>query len=460
MGILAMEHIIVNFDAYGHEIGKNMYAYKPDDGRWQLYMFDLDWLMLAAPGRIASYAPSTASLFTPTDDPTMTRMYNHPPFRRAYFRTVQRSIAAMDPAVVNPVMDAKYQSLVANGITRCDGQALTDPAAVKTWFSQRRTYLINQLNGLAAPFAVTSNNGTDFNTDSGSITLTGTAPVEVAGLRVNGADFPVMWSSITNWNLTLNLWRGANALTIEAYDYQGRAIAALSDKITITSSTGTTPPRVVINEWMAANTSTLADPADNDWDDWIELYNPNAVPVDLSNWQLSDTLSDPARRWSIPAGQSIPANGYLLIWADEEFAQNTSTNLDLHANFKLSQAGEVIGLFSPDGRLVDSISFTQQTANVSQGRLPNGAETIQLLPTPTPRAVNEAAAIRVYLEPGAARLQWNATVGAIYKVLYKDEITDPAWTELLTINSTGATAVADIGPFSQSHRFFRVQRLP
>ena len=25
MGILATEHIIVNFDAYGHEIGKNMY---------------------------------------------------------------------------------------------------------------------------------------------------------------------------------------------------------------------------------------------------------------------------------------------------------------------------------------------------------------------------------------------------------------------------------------------------
>ena len=46
MRIFATEHIIVNFDAYGHEIGKNMYAYLPKQGKWQLYMFDIDWLML------------------------------------------------------------------------------------------------------------------------------------------------------------------------------------------------------------------------------------------------------------------------------------------------------------------------------------------------------------------------------------------------------------------------------
>ncbi|HEY9510755.1 MAG TPA: lamin tail domain-containing protein, partial [Verrucomicrobiae bacterium] len=48
MRVFATEHIIVNFDAYGHDIGKNMYGFKPDGGKWQLYMFDLDWLMLAA----------------------------------------------------------------------------------------------------------------------------------------------------------------------------------------------------------------------------------------------------------------------------------------------------------------------------------------------------------------------------------------------------------------------------
>ena len=34
MGILATEHIIQNFDAYGHIIGKNVYAFLPDGGKW------------------------------------------------------------------------------------------------------------------------------------------------------------------------------------------------------------------------------------------------------------------------------------------------------------------------------------------------------------------------------------------------------------------------------------------
>ena len=38
---------------------------------------------------------------------------------------------------------------------------------------------------------------------------------------------------------------------------------------------GRSAPLVVfINEWMAENTSSFADPADGDFDDWFELYNP------------------------------------------------------------------------------------------------------------------------------------------------------------------------------------------
>lgn len=46
--------------------------------------------------------------------------------------------------------------------------------------------------------------------------------------------------------------------------------------------------RALINEWMAANSATLADPADGDFDDWFELYNPDPYPVDLSGYQLTD----------------------------------------------------------------------------------------------------------------------------------------------------------------------------
>ena len=41
-----------------------------------------------------------------------------------------------------------------------------------------------------------------------------------------------------------------------------------------TNNPAVPPVTVFINEWMAANTSFLADPADGDYDDWFELYNP------------------------------------------------------------------------------------------------------------------------------------------------------------------------------------------
>ena len=85
----------------------------------------------------------------------------------------------------------------------------------------------------------------------------------------------------------------------------------------------------------------------------------------------------------IPAGVSIAPLGYLLVWADEETSQ-TQTNGDLHVNFKLSQTAEQIGLYDPAGRLIDSIVYSLQSNNVSQGRWPDGSGSLYSMPTPTP----------------------------------------------------------------------------
>src|SRR6185436_7947892 len=84
---------------------------------------------------------------------------------------------------------------------------------------------------------------------------------------------------------------------------------------------------VLINEWMADNTSTLADPADNDYEDWIELYNPGTNAVNLEGFYLSDT---PTNRtlFRVPAGYIIPARAFLLVWADSETSQNNSNRID------------------------------------------------------------------------------------------------------------------------------------
>jgi hypothetical protein len=142
---------------------------------------------------------------------------------------------------------------------------------------------------------------------------------------------------------------------------------------------------VFINEWMADNTATLPDPADGDYEDWIELYNPGSDPVDLSGYFLTDVLTN-TTTWEFPEGTIVPGNGRLLVWADSESSQN-QPGREPHTNFRLSAAGESIGLFGAGGVLIDSVSFGPQTNGVSEGRFTDGQSSIYFM-TPTPRAPN------------------------------------------------------------------------
>lgn len=144
--------------------------------------------------------------------------------------------------------------------------------------------------------------------------------------------------------------------------------------------------QVAINEFMAANTS-ITDPADGDFDDWFELFNAGSAPVDLAGYTLTDNLSNPTK-FQIPPGTVVPAGGFLLVWADEETGQ-TQAGGDLHVNFKLAMESESIGLFGPDGSLVDGFTFNPQTNNISTGRYPDGAPLpLITMETPTPGEPN------------------------------------------------------------------------
>ena len=227
MGMFAFEHIINNFDSWGHNIGKNMYHYKPVNGKWQLYAFDLDWLMLVS--ELHGYTATTGPLFA-SEDPTVTRMYNHPPFRRAYFRAVQAAVD--DPLLAancDPAMDAKYQSLVQNGVTLCDGQALANPAAVKQWFSDRRGYLLNQLATVASPFtvnpSVTVSNGVGL--------ISGTAPIRAETIGVNGVAWTVRWTGVNSWIATVPLQAGSNLFSVVGLDVNGLPIAGASNNVSV-----------------------------------------------------------------------------------------------------------------------------------------------------------------------------------------------------------------------------------
>ena len=64
------------------------------------------------------------------------------------------------------------------------------------------------------------------------------------------------------------------------------------------AATGGTIP-LVINEFMAINNNTLAD-QDNEFPDWIEIYNPTDSGVNLDGWYLTDNITD-LTQWKFPA---------------------------------------------------------------------------------------------------------------------------------------------------------------
>ncbi|MBL9138252.1 MAG: lamin tail domain-containing protein [Verrucomicrobiales bacterium] len=311
MRIFATENIVVNLDAWGYDIGKNMYAYKPPGGRWQLHMWDIDWVMLASAQH--GYSPTSPLMYRggavfgdANRDPVVGRMYNHPMFQRAYWRAIQDAVdGPLVPERVAARMDAVHAALVANGVTRSSGGTLSSPVQVKTWLRQRRDYLMQQLATVSATF--TLNSPPAALGGSNVVTLSGTAPIVVADLRVNGDAFFVTWTSVTNWSLAVPLKPGDNVLSVQGFDRVGNAIASAVATASVRYSGTLDSPlgHVVLNEIQTA-------PVIRDGE-FVEVYNRSTNTwFNLSAWRLEGVDG------TFPAGSLLPPNGYLVLARDRE----------------------------------------------------------------------------------------------------------------------------------------------
>ncbi|MEM6885608.1 MAG: lamin tail domain-containing protein [Verrucomicrobiota bacterium] len=117
---------------------------------------------------------------------------------------------------------------------------------------------------------------------------------------------------------------------------------------------------------MADNETDFVD-EDGDNEDWIELYNDAGTAVDLTGWSLTDNASD-LRKWLFPTGASIPANGYLVIFASGKNRRQFGE--ELHTNFSLKRGGEYLGLVRDDGTTIEhdyGLEFPPQFGAISYG---------------------------------------------------------------------------------------------
>lgn len=138
--------------------------------------------------------------------------------------------------------------------------------------------------------------------------------------------------------------------------------------------------QVLINEVMASNATTHADPDFGNFSDWIELYNASGQDVDLSGHFLSDDPGNPVM-WEFQSGSILAAKSYIVVYADDIGA-------GLHSNFKLSAEGEQVLLFDPQGLIIDSLSFPPLTSDISYGRNQAQPEEVGFFATPSPGEAN------------------------------------------------------------------------
>jgi hypothetical protein len=209
------------------------------------------------------------------------------------------------------------------------------------------------------------------------------------GPQYTDVTYAVFPDGSENWDYTVTLTPNlANVYTelilgctdVEASNYNPDA--NYNDE---TCEYGLEIPVLFINEFLASNETGIVDTS-GEFSDWIEIYNPGSEDVDLGGLYISDDTLDLTMH-QIPLGFAetvVPAGGFVFLWADKDSEEGP-----LHIEVKLSSSGEDIVLVANDGTtIIDSYTFGEQIADISEGRESDGADNWVFFETPTPGESN------------------------------------------------------------------------
>ena len=216
--------------------------------------------------------------------PEMSVFYNNPNFRRKYQQALLRiADGPLQVSAYGTILEARYRALLANGLTFTSPYANSGAQniSIPTWIQQRRANIYTSLRtstnvafALTSPSTVTSS--------SNQVTFSGTAPLLVKTIKINGQEYPINWTSVTAWSLRLPLGMGTNQLAIQAYDRDGNLLPNLTTNATVIYNGPVPEPKdfIVINEIMFAPTIANAE--------YVEIYNTSPTyTFDLAGWRMN-----------------------------------------------------------------------------------------------------------------------------------------------------------------------------
>ena len=416
--MISFDNVTVNLDSYLGGFTQNYYLYQDHNDRFNPVIWDLNesFGTFSQTGTI-NLSNTTAKqqmthLLHSTDAqwPLIQQLLSIPTYKKMYVAHIRTMLnenfgnnsylasAQALQAIINTTVNsdvnkfytyAQYQSNLTTDIAA----GMTNAPGISNLMNARNNYLMSQADFSAIPPVISSISASSINpvlnsvvSISSNVTATNTDAVYLGyryavsdkftkvsmfddgnhgdglvGDNVYGAEIPVNAAYIQYYIYAEN--DNAGMFSPERAEHEFYSIFAIIPTINAGD--------LVINEIMASNATTAADPS-GQFADWIELYNNTNTILSLNNIYLSDSYVNPLK-WSFTSNTTIEPNGYLIIWADGDTLES-----DIHSNFKLSASGERLMLSYANGTVLDSITFGAQTPDFSFLRCPNGSGSFEI----------------------------------------------------------------------------------
>ncbi len=198
------------------------------------------------------------------------------------------------------------------------------------------------------------------------------------------------------------------------------------DAVNIEARSGD-PKRLLINEILTSELTSFPD-------DFVEIYNPQSVPIAMGGLFFSDNPPHWPERSPVPPLTFIGANAYIAFRADG----NTDSGAE-HLSFALAAEQGLVALLNSDHSVIDCLIYGPQSTDVSQGRSPLNNNQNNLFTTPTPGAPN----------PGVISTNSGVVINEVLAAnatIREPDGSAPDWIELYNLSASSV----DIGDYSLS----------
>jgi len=429
--MLAFNNTIINLDSYSGAFCQNYYLYKDPTSRFSPIIWDLNMSFAGFPHLGASNS-SMVSLTIPqlqqlatnihsTDQywPLIKNIMSNAQYKRMYIahmRTIMNEMfvsnyysttAAQLQSVIDTAMQSDINKFYSypqfqNGMNANVSVGSYSVPGISTLMSARIPYLQSTADFTYTAPTITS--ATTANTPSLNSAVTITA--NVTNANTNGVYLGYRQSLTAKFVRVLMYDDGLHndggssdnvfgttftltAASAQYYIYAENNNAGIfsperaeHEFYTLVGVQTAGVGQVKINEFVADNlTGTQNELLANE--DWVELYNTTASPLELGGLYLTDDYLTP-NKFIFPINTVIQPNSHLIVWADE----NASTASYVHANFKLLSTGEKLMLSTSAGAVLDSITFGPQLTDKSMSRCPDGIGTFSVGTSPTFKLAN------------------------------------------------------------------------